>query len=73
LYVRCESPVTVPPKQRPTSRLSRYVLADNCVRFDFRFVQPNLDLLELGLLDELREIIRAQMQACFTPKTTLSL
>lgn len=35
----------------------------NCIRFYFRFVQPNLDLLELGLLDKLWEIVNAQMRA----------
>lgn len=44
-YVRRELPATVPPKKRHTSRLSRYVLADNYLRFYFRFVRSNLDLI----------------------------
>ena len=54
-------PATVPRDQRTTA--GRYYLQDNYLRFYFRFIQPNLDLLELGLLDELWEIINAQMRA----------
>ena len=48
-------PATVPRDQRTS--LGRYYLKDNYLRFYFRFVQPNLDLLELGLLDELWELV----------------
>lgn len=54
-------PATVPRDKRTT--LGRYYLKDNYLRFYFRFVQPNLDLLELGLLDELWEIVNAQMRS----------
>ncbi len=54
-------PATVPRDQRTTA--GRYYLKDNYLRFYFRFVQPNLDLLELGLLDELWEIVDSQMRA----------
>jgi len=47
--------------------LGRYYLKDNYLRFYFRFVQPNLDLLELGLLDELWETVNTQMRAFIGP------
>jgi uncharacterized protein len=54
-------PATVPRDQRTT--LGRYYLEDNYLRFYFRFVHPNLDLLELGLLDELWETIEEGLPA----------
>jgi AAA+ ATPase superfamily predicted ATPase len=54
-------PATVPRDRRTT--LGRYYLGDNYLRFYFRFVQPNMDLLELGLLDELWELVDSQMRA----------
>ena len=54
-------PATVPRDQRTT--LGRYYLEDNYLRFYFRFVHPNLDLLELGLLDELWGVIDEKMPA----------
>ena len=62
-YVRYELPVTVPPRQRATSRLGRYVLADNYLRFYFRFVQPNFDLLAQGLYDQVEGRIAEQLRA----------
>ena len=64
-YVRRELPVTIEPKRRPTSRQSRYVIADNYLRFYFRFVRPNLsflaqqmhDLVERRLAEQLRAFI----------------
>ena len=54
-------PATVPRDHRTT--LGRYYLKDNYLRFYFRFVEPNLDLLELGLVDELWEMVSSQMRA----------
>jgi AAA+ ATPase superfamily predicted ATPase len=54
-------PATVPRDQRTT--LGRYYLEDSYLRFYFRFVHPNLDLLELGLVDELWETIEEAMPA----------
>jgi AAA+ ATPase superfamily predicted ATPase len=68
-YVRCELPVTVPPKQRPSSRLGRYVLADDYLRFYFRFVQPNSDLLAQGLYAQVEQRIAEQLRA-FVGMTT---
>jgi AAA+ ATPase superfamily predicted ATPase len=62
-YVRRDLPVTVPPKKRASSRLSRYVLADNYLRFYFRFVRPNLSLLAQGLHNELEKRIAEQLQS----------
>ena len=62
-YVRRELPATVPPKKRQTSRLSRYVLADNYLRFYFRFVRSNLDLITQQLFDEVERRISEQLRA----------
>ncbi len=68
-YVRRELPVTVPPKQKATSRSSRYILADNYLRFYFRFVRTNLDLIAQQLYDELEKRIAEQLRA-FVGMTT---
>jgi len=62
-YVRRELPATVPPKQRQSSRLGRYVLTDNYLKFYFRFVRPNLDLIAQRLFDEVEARITEQLQA----------
>jgi len=62
-YVRRELPATVPPNKRQTSRLSRYVLADNYLRFYFRFVRSNLDLIAQQLYDEVERRISEQLRA----------
>ena len=67
-YVRRELPVTLPPAKRPGSRLSRYVLADQYLRFYFRFVRPNLDLLAQRLYDQVWDRISEQLRA-FTGMT----
>lgn len=68
-YVRRELPVTVPPDNRPVSRLSRYVLADNYLRFYFRFVRANLDLIAQKLYLELEERLAEQLRS-FVGMTT---
>lgn len=62
-YVRRELPVTIPPAKRPGSRLSRYVLADQYLRFYFRFVRPNLDLLAQRLHDQVWDRISEQLRS----------
>jgi len=62
-YVRCELPVTVPPKRRPTSRLSRDVLGDNYLRFYFRFVRLNLGVLAQELYSQVEHRIADQLHA----------
>jgi AAA+ ATPase superfamily predicted ATPase len=62
-YVRRELPVTVPPRKRAASRLSRYVLADHYLRFYFRFVRPHLDVLAQQLYDQVWDRIGEQLRA----------
>ena len=62
-YVRRELPVTIRPDQRASSRMSRYVLADNYLRFYFRFVRPHLDLLAQRLYDVVERRIAEQLRA----------
>jgi AAA+ ATPase superfamily predicted ATPase len=62
-YVRRELPVTVPPQKRAASRLSRYVLADQYLRFYFRFVRPHLDVLAQQLYDLVWDRIGEQLRA----------
>ena len=62
-YVRRELPATVSPNKRQTSRLSRYVLADNYLRFYFRFVRSNLALIAQQLYDEVEKRISEQLRA----------
>ena len=56
-------PATVPRDQRQASRNSRYHLADPYLRFYFRFIAPNLDLVEQELSDLLWERISDQFRA----------
>lgn len=54
---------TIPPEHRRTSRSSRYHLADPYLRFYFRFIAPNLDLVEQELTDILWQRISEQFRA----------
>lgn len=56
-------PATVPPERRATSRNSRYHLADPYLRFYFRFIEPNQELVEQDLVDVLWERISEQFRA----------
>lgn len=56
-------PATIPPERRAVSRNSRYHLADPYLRFYFRFVDPNLELVEQDLADVLWERIAEQFRA----------
>lgn len=62
-YVQRELPVTVPPQKRSTARLARYMLADNYLRFYFRFVRPNLDIIAQELYTEVEQRISSQLRA----------
>ncbi len=62
-YVVRELPVTVPPKKRNSARTARYLLADNYLRFYFRFVRPNLDILAQELYAEVEQRISSQLRA----------
>ena len=62
-YVERRLPATVPPEQRGRSRQSRYVLADQFLRFFYRFISPNLVSIEQGLFHDLWEEICQHMRA----------
>lgn len=56
-------PVTVPPDQRHATTRSRYYLRDSYLRFYFRFIEPNLEMIEMELTDLLWERISEQFRA----------
>jgi AAA+ ATPase superfamily predicted ATPase len=56
-------PATIPPERQRTSRSSRYHLADPYLRFYFRFIQPNLGLVEQELMGVLWQRIAEQFRA----------
>jgi hypothetical protein len=56
-------PATIPPDQRRTTTRSRYHLRDPYLRFYFRFVEPNLEMVELELTDVLWERVSEQFRA----------
>jgi AAA+ ATPase superfamily predicted ATPase len=56
-------PATIPPDRRRTSRSSRYHLADAYLRFYFRFIAPNLGLVEQELTGLLWERMSEQFRA----------
>lgn len=62
-YVQRELPVTVPPQKRGSTRVSRYLLADNYLRFYFRFVRPNLGIIAQELYTEVEQRISDQLRA----------
>ena len=56
-------PATIPPDERRTTTRSRYHVRDSYLRFYFRFIEPNLELVELELTDLLWERIGEQFRA----------
>jgi AAA+ ATPase superfamily predicted ATPase len=56
-------PATVLPEQRRTTTRSRYYLRDPYLRFYFRFIEPNLEMVEQGLTGRLWERISDQFRA----------
>jgi AAA+ ATPase superfamily predicted ATPase len=56
-------PATIPPERRGTSRSSRYHLADPYLRFYFRFIAPNLGLIEQELTGLLWQRMSEQFRA----------
>lgn len=56
-------PATIPPAQRRSTTRSRYAVRDPYLRFYFRFIEPNLEMIELGLLDLLWERMGEQFRA----------
>jgi AAA+ ATPase superfamily predicted ATPase len=62
-YIERRLPATVPPEQRGRSRQSRYVLADQFLRFFYRFISPNLVSVEQGLFHDLWDEISQHLRA----------
>ncbi len=56
-------PATVPPNKRSASRKGRYHLSDPYLRFYFRFIAPNLHLVEQELAGLLWKRISEQFRA----------
>lgn len=56
-------PATVAPAKRRVSRNSRYHLVDPYLRFYFRFIAPNLNMVELELSDLLWQRIDEQFSS----------
>jgi AAA+ ATPase superfamily predicted ATPase len=56
-------PATIPPERRSKSREGRYHLCDAYLRFYFRFIAPNLTLVEQEQTDLLWKRISEQLRA----------
>jgi AAA+ ATPase superfamily predicted ATPase len=56
-------PATVPVAKRQQSKQSRYFLRDSYLRFYYRFVDPNLHLIEQGLATRLWSNMNEQFRA----------
>lgn len=56
-------PATVPLNQIKTSKLARYHLRDSFLRFYYRFIDPNLHLIESGLTANLWDSLDTQFRA----------
>ncbi|MCB0109347.1 MAG: ATP-binding protein, partial [Caldilineaceae bacterium] len=56
-------PATVPIAQRKRSKRGRYHLRDAYLRFYFRFIEPNLEMIEFGQANLLWERIGEQFRA----------
>ena len=56
-------PATVPPQQRRSSKRSRYYLRDPYLRFYFRFVEPNLEMIEFGQANLLWQRLEEQFNS----------
>lgn len=56
-------PALLAPAKRSRSHQGRYHLLDHYQRFHFRFIDPNLDLLEQGRVDQVWEKIEEQFRA----------
>ncbi len=63
------TPATIPIPQRATTTRSRYHLRDPYLRFYFRFIEPNQEMIEMDLIDTLWERIAEQFRA-FVGATT---
>jgi len=57
------TPATIPFAQRQTTTRSRYHVRDPYLRFYLRFIEPNQEMIEMGLVDTLWERIAEQLRA----------
>ena len=56
-------PATIPLSQRESTTRSRYHVSDPYLRFYYRFVEPNLELIEYGQVDALWKRVSSQFRA----------
>ncbi|MEM7134721.1 MAG: DUF234 domain-containing protein [Chloroflexota bacterium] len=56
-------PATIPHHERKSTTRSRYHLRDSYLRFYFRFIEPNLEMIEQGLVDLLWQRMGEQFRA----------
>lgn len=56
-------PATVPPDERRSAKKGRYYLRDPYLRFYYRFIDPNLEMLEQGLTEVLWDRIQEAFRA----------
>ena len=68
-FVERRIPVTIPRAKRKSTTRARYHLADPYLRFYFRFIEPNLELIEQGRTELIWKRIREQVRA-FIGQTT---
>jgi hypothetical protein len=61
--VKRRIPATTPPERRESTKTSQYHLIDPYLRFYFRFIAPNAELVEQGLSAVLWERISDQFRA----------
>ncbi len=62
-------PATIPLPQRETTTRSRYHVSDPYLRFYYRFVEPNLEMVEQGQIEALWRRVGSQFRA-FVGMTT---
>lgn len=62
-FVERRIPATIPQPERDSTTRSRYHLRDPYLRFYFRFIEPNLEMIEQGLVDLLWQRIGEQFRA----------
>lgn len=62
-FIERRIPATTPPAQRETTNKARYHLRDPFLRFHYRFIEPNLPMIEQELIVTLWDQIAEQFRA----------
>lgn len=62
-FIERRIPATTSPEQRQTTNKARYHLRDPYLRFYYRFIEPNLNMIEQGLVTTLWDQIGEQFRA----------